>query len=1001
MKPILLFFSLLIILFDSNAQIIDRAMKHYKAKEYSQAIPDFEKAIPLIAKEYGKQDTVYYARLLLYTAISYENVYNFENAKEYFIQCNEVFVSSGAIKNPLYARSCINLANVYNAYGKFQEALKLNLKAQSIYESISGKKSSDYALACNNIAAVYKNTENYNKSEKLFIEAKDIYKSLYGKKHPDYTVCCNNLASLYQKEGKYNKAEQLFIEAKDIDESLYGRESRKYAEDCNNLAVLYVELGNYEKAEPLFIIAEKVLRRNIDTHGPKYAKVCNNLGQLFLMNKDYKNAERFFLKAKMIYKKLYGISNSDYLMVCNNLASLYFEKSDFENAENLFIEVLNADKNNLGNKHSIYANDCNNLAALYYYKGKYKKAIPLYLESKNIFKNIYGEKHYNYALACSNLALVYSAMGNYKKAEVLFENANSILNFLSLESSSFMSEREREAYLNTNIIDNLDIYNSFFLDNKDKHKELTGIVYNNALNLKGQLLKSSLVIRKTIVQTKDKDLISLYKKMNRIGKELAEQFSLPIKDKRKDMQNLEEQKNNIEKELVRKSQKFGIINNSEKLKWEDIQKSLSENETAIEFINFRYHSEEFQTNKNFYYALIIQKKYEYPKAVFLFEEKKLQKLLYRAPNLSEYNYIKNLYDPKSKSAKSLYDLVWKPISEVINKTSNIYISPSGLLNRISFDALPIDTVSLLSDKYKIIYTSSTSELCNKLGLYQKDIKNSVLFGGIKYDMSIEEMEKQSKRFKSYKTSSDSIWNIKTNTNNFNKIVSDSLVRGLTWSYLPGSLDETVDIKEVILKKDIKAQVYKDEFGSEEQFKALENDAPSILHISTHGFYFGDDEESDNMKSMISNRIEFAHSENPLMRSGFILAGGNIAFQGGKIPEGVEDGVLTAMEISQLNLFNTKLVVLSACQTGLGDVKGHEGVYGLQRSFKMAGVDYLLFSLWSVPDEATKELMEDFYKNWFNGMEIRAAFKEAQNQLKEKYEGVSGAAFAWAAFVLKK
>jgi len=1001
MKKTLLFFSLLIIMLQSNAQILDRAMKHYKAKEYSQAIPDFEKAIPLIAKEYGKQDTVYYARLLLYAAISYKNVYDFENAKKYLLQSIEVFVSAGAIKNPLYARSCINLANVYMAYGKFQEALKLNLKAQSIYESISGKKSSDYALTCNNLASVYKNIGDYNKSEQLFIKAKDIYKSLYGKKHPDYTVCCNNLALLYQKEGKYNKAEQLFNEAKDIDESLYGKENRRYAEDCNNSAILYVELGNYAKAEPLFITSETILRNNTGTNTPKYAGVCNNLGQLFLMKKDYKNAKLFFLKAKMIYKTLYGISNSDYLMVCNNLASLYFEKSDFKNAENLFIEVLNADKKTLGNKHLDYASDCNNLAALYYYIGKYKKAIPLYLESKNIFKTIYGEKHYNYALACSNLALVYSAIGNYKKAETLFEKANSILNYLSSESSSFMSEREREAYLNTNISNNVDIYNSFFLDYKDKNKELTGIVYNNALNLKGQLLKSSLVIRKTIVQTKDKELISLYKKMNRVGKKLAEQYSLPIKDRRKDIQNLEEQKNNYEKELVRKSQKFATINNSEKIKWEDIKKALRDNETAIEFINFRYHSEKFQTNKNLYYALILQKDYAYPKAVFLFEEKKLQKLLYRNSNLSEYNYIKSLYDPKSKSATSLYELVWKPINEVVKKSSNIYISPSGLLNRISFDALPIDTVNLLSDKYKIIYTSSTSEVCNKLGLYQKDIKNSVLFGGIKYNMSLEEMEKQAQRFKSSNTTSDSLQNNKNNTSDFNKIVSDSLTRGLTWSYLPGSLDETVEIKDVIQKKDIKAQVYKDEFGSEEQFKALEKDAPSILHISTHGFYFGNDEESDIMKSMISKKIKFAHSENSLMRSGFILAGGNRAFQGGKIPEGVEDGVLTAMEISQLNFFNTKLVVLSACQTGLGDVKGHEGVYGLQRSFKMAGVDYLLFSLWSVPDEATKELMADFYKNWFNGMEIRAAFKEAQNQLKKKYEGVSGAAFAWAAFVLKK
>jgi CHAT domain-containing protein len=133
----------------------------------------------------------------------------------------------------------------------------------------------------------------------------------------------------------------------------------------------------------------------------------------------------------------------------------------------------------------------------------------------------------------------------------------------------------------------------------------------------------------------------------------------------------------------------------------------------------------------------------------------------------------------------------------------------------------------------------------------------------------------------------------------------------------------------------------------------------------------------------------------------VLAGGNNAFRGKPAPDGVEDGILTASEISKLNFFDTKLAVLSACQTGLGDVKGNEGVYGLQRAFKMAGTDYIIFSLWEVPDKATQELMTSFYENWFSGMEIRDAFKAAQNTLKDKYKDVPGSAFAWAAFVLLK
>ncbi len=1003
-KTLIVFVTLFALIFLSgfgNAQDLGRAMKRYKAKEYAQAIPDFINSIPSIEVNYGKSDTIYYGRLLLYTGISYKGIYDFQNAEKYLLQSNEVYKNAGALKNPQYAESFIELAGLYVISGKFDKAEKFNLKARTIYEHIYGKKSAKYALTCNNLASLYRKTGNYNKSEKLFIEAKNIYENLYGKKHPDYTVCCSNLASLYLEKGQYNKAEQLFAEVKDIDESLYGKDDKHLIRDYNNLGNLYVELGNYDKAEQLFLKAETILRTKVGTNNPRYAVVCNNLGQLYKLMNNYKDAETYFLKAKLINKNLYTTKNVNYLTVCNNLASLYFEKSNFKEAEKLFLEVLNSDKEILGTMHPDYASDCNNLGALYYYTGKYNKAIPLYLESKNIFQTVYGERHYNYALACSNVALVYAAEGKFKKAKPLFEEANSVLNYLVSESSKFMSEQERDFFLNTGISSNFDIYNSFFLDNVTKDKRLSGIVYDNALSLKSQLLKSTLVIRKTVLQSNDKEFISLYNKMNAVGKLLARQYTLPLEKRRTDILKLEEQKNNYEKKLTRKSQYFASVSDAEKLNRKDIQKSLSENETAIEFINFKYHDSKFQTNKIYYYALILRKNYQFPKAVFLFEEKKLQNLLHRNPELSEYNYIKKLYDPKSKSAAELFKLVWKPFENELKNSENVYISPSGLLNRISFDALPVDTANLLSDKYKIIYTVSTSEICNKTSLYQKDIKNSVLFGGIQYEMSPEEMLKQAQKFKSGFSSYNRLNINIDNSSTLHSIISDSLTRGLSWSFLPGSLDEAVEIKDVILKKDIDVKIFKGTEGSEEQFKVLEKEAPSIIHISTHGFYFGNDEESETVKSMISENVKFAHSDNPLLRSGFILAGGNRAFQGKEIPAGVEDGVLTALEISQLNLFNTKLAVLSACQTGLGDVKGHEGVYGLQRSFKMAGVEYLLFSLWEVPDKTTKELMEDFYKNWFDGDEIRTAFKKAQNQLKEKYAGVPGSAFAWAAFVLKK
>jgi CHAT domain-containing protein len=175
-------------------------------------------------------------------------------------------------------------------------------------------------------------------------------------------------------------------------------------------------------------------------------------------------------------------------------------------------------------------------------------------------------------------------------------------------------------------------------------------------------------------------------------------------------------------------------------------------------------------------------------------------------------------------------------------------------------------------------------------------------------------------------------------------------------------------------------------------------SPRILHIATHGFFFPDPQ--DTLKSRQRSSGEepvFKLSDNPMIRSGLLLAGANHAWKTGKpLRPGMEDGILTAYEISQMNLRNTELVVLSACETGLGQIEGNEGVYGLQRAFKIAGAKYLLMSLWQVPDKQTQELMEVFYKNWLEGgKNIPEAFREAQKTMRAKYSNP----FFWAGFVL--
>ncbi|MCP4181558.1 MAG: CHAT domain-containing protein [bacterium] len=920
-------------------------------------------------------------------------------------------LKKGADESLCYAPRALNFyrkKDFKNAALKFEKAIPV-IKA----ENGEGKYYAEILLLT---ASSYERCFNLNKAKQYYLSCRKIYKSLGAERETTYALCCNNLAGLYRKIGNFREAEPLYIEAQNIYKDTLGEISSSYATGCNNFAAFYQSIGNYQKAESLYIEAKNIFEKKFGDNHSHSAASYNNLAMLYCVMGEFKKAENLYMKAKKIYRNKYGKNHNNYAMSCNNLALLYENIGFLLKAEPLYAEAKKIWEKVLGKEHSSYALGCNNLAALYQKLGNYQKAEPLYLEAKNIYEKLFYKQHPDYALSCNNLAILYEKIGKNQKADSLYIEANNIINFLSKESEKFMTEKERENYLNNEINYNYDIYYSYFLKRSVNNKN-TGLVYNNTLNLKGKLLKSSILLRKSVFQSRDSNLLNTFNAMNDYGKILAKQYALPTSQRRSDIKQIEEKEDVLKKELTRKSSSLSGLKNQTVLnaEWKDIQNSLQENEAAIEFIHFKYRNVNGQTDSVLYYALVLRKDFKYPKAVFLFEQKQFTKILQD----SEYSFAEELYKPKSFGSDSLYNIIWHPIEKYLQNIKNIYISPSGLLNRVSFNALAYKENSeasktnelLLIDKYKIIYTSSTIQVFEKSGLYPEDINNAVLFGGIVYDINVEEMETLASRTNKKSdlvniVNSGSVVNTLFFDNYLmNNPLSgkniDSLYRNLCWRYLPGTLEEVEEIQDVLDNKSISSTIFKDKFGSEEKFKALESKAPSILHVSTHGFYFGSNIEREKGASASDAGLEFMFSGNPLLRSGLILSGGNAVFKGEKIPEGVEDGVITALEISRMNLFDTKLAVLSACQTGLGDVEGNEGVYGLQRSFKMAGVDYLLFSLWEVPDKQTKELMVTFYKNWFSGMEIRDAFKNAQNKLKLKYADDKNFAYVWAAFILMK
>jgi CHAT domain-containing protein len=388
-----------------------------------------------------------------------------------------------------------------------------------------------------------------------------------------------------------------------------------------------------------------------------------------------------------------------------------------------------------------------------------------------------------------------------------------------------------------------------------------------------------------------------------------------------------------------------------------------------------------------YAAFLIRPEWSEPKFVNLCREDQLSSLMTSANDQGLINDLYRKQDSSATANTSLYNIIWHPMDSLLSGVKRVYVSPSGLLHRISLSAIPAPEGGNLNDRYDIHVMGNVRALAEKQTKTNKPPSSSILYGGIDYDN--EPM-------------------VTITTPPSYDVVTDSTLRSLRggkWLNLKGTADEVSRIQTITSTNGIKTQVFAKGNASEEAFKLIGNGTspvPSILHIATHGFAFSTPEnrpKNDDRMMMMSmqedRRSVFRQTTDPLTRAGLVMAGGNKVWSTGQTYPNKEDGILTAREISNMDLRGCVLATLSACETGLGEIKGSEGVFGLQRAFKMAGVENMIVSLWQVPDKATMEFMETFYKKWLtNKLEIRDAFRQTQQEMSRKYKP-----YQWAAFVL--
>ena len=397
--------------------------------------------------------------------------------------------------------------------------------------------------------------------------------------------------------------------------------------------------------------------------------------------------------------------------------------------------------------------------------------------------------------------------------------------------------------------------------------------------------------------------------------------------------------------------------------WKDIQEKLSNKDIAIEFITTR--NDLYEKN---YHALVIDKTCEYPQIISLFSETDLKELKQKE-SLSDLEVLGNL--------------IWKPILNQYDRVENIYFSPDGMLYKYPIEYCNVDGIGEMMEHYNIYRLSSTKEIIFRNTEAPKT--NAILYGGLNYET----------------LATESTSNIVKNRNSLLRSIS---ARG-GFEPLDNTLKEVQEIDSLLTNKNVSSILFTDEKGTEESFKYFSGKDVNMIHLSTHGMYIGPDSVNQKKIKNNYNFLELIRSENDpvqedivLTHSFLVMSGGNKLIYRETISPQLDDDILTAFEISQLDLRKVDLVVLSACETGLGDLNSG-GVYGLQRGFKKAGTNTILMSLDKVDDEATKILMVEFYKNLMSGKSKHKSLIDSQKQLRMVDNGKYDKPEYWASFIL--
>ncbi|WP_285827749.1 CHAT domain-containing tetratricopeptide repeat protein [Bacteroides acidifaciens] len=927
----------------------------YQTDKYSDARPYIVDAISFLdanQNELSDPNLTRFLQIYYYAPdIDYKLGANKNTLVKGLEHAKNIYEIAGATSDPVYSWIISDLNAIQNSNidvatdalnlfmaGDYVNAIPLLQNAIGYYKS---NRPTDYvhlAAWLKSLGMAYMYVGDYQNSEKTYASAIQLLESHNLQNEKAYRIILDAVAVLYIQLQNYEKALAYNTQAKTLYEKAldFGDD---YVRCVSNCALSHHGLGHNTTARMMLNVALRQAKQNLsDT--TSLSSSLTDLIQLSDKKIDSKSLDsNFFIQTRI----------RPYITLLSNSSVVYSELGYFPDALRAIKEAIRVSEE-YGLKEPL---PYNNMGMLYFYKSKFPQSTEWFFKGYDLSKTPYESDEIGMNTALGLFLSKDKTASNFS-AEVSAKMRHNIQDMFA-----FMSGAERATYWkhfeNYLPMLNLIIYDGGITDN-------FGAIYDNILESKGLLLRSTNAIRDAILDSGNKEDIENYVRIGQLKQQLLVESDT---DKRS---ALETEIENLDKKLTQQVNSYANFKASKNIQWQAVRDALSKDDVAIEFYNIPilWGLDSIQTmdGEPRYCALILRKDYKYPHIVSLFKESQLEGL-----------DREDLYE-----TDSIYNLIWKPLESELKGVKNIYFSADRELHKIGIEYAPVSEKENIADRYNLYRLSSTRVLAENKNKSKKE--SAVLYGGLKYDLGKYELIAESRSGEYHPASATRAFS------------SNNTRYGV--KYLPGTLKEVEEISHNFSKT---PQVITDVAGTEESFKTLAGTSTDIIHLATHGFFWTDEDAKNRSYVTFlnpNNKAQQSNEDNALMRSGLFFSGANIGLKGESLPDDVEDGVLTALELSNMNLGNVDMVVMSACQSGLGETSG-EGVFGLQRGFKLAGANTLLMSLWQVDDAATQKLMTEFYRNYLSGKSKHESLRLAQKSLRDNHQ-YSDPEY-WAAFIL--